>query len=411
MDAFLREMKLHPQCVDVPDTARAFAREMRRGLSGEKSSLMMLKTYLSAPEAGRIQGRAAAVDIGGTNLRAARVEAHSGALEILSQTSGPVPGLGVRITKEAFFDEIARRILPVAEGGKRLGVAFSHSAEILPSGDGRVLSLSKEMRVIGIEGAEVCREICLALRRMGANVPERCVLLNDTTAVALAAAGRAGEDAVALVLGTGLNICYFDRGEGMFVNTEAAGFDVFPRGAADVLLDAGTSTPGEHLLEKAAAGRYIGGLVLAALRLAAREGLLTPRCAEGVLALGGLSAAEVSAYLAGETEGDALRALCAGPEDAQAVAAIVDAVLERAARLVASAATGVLLHTGAGASPERPAVLSCEGSVICRMPTFKERVEKVLVRETAGKLGRHCRAAAAGEDAVICGAALAALMD
>jgi len=45
------------------------------------------------------------------------------------------------------------------------------------------------------------------------------------------------------------------------------------------------------------------------------------------------------------------------------------------------------------------------------MPTFKERVEKVLVRETAGKLGRHCRAAAAGEDAVICGAALAALMD
>ena len=384
---------------------------MRRGLSGEKSSLMMLRTYLAAPEKGKIHGRAAAVDIGGTNLRAALAEARDGAVEFLRQTSDTVPGVGARLTKEAFFDAVARRILPVLEGCGRLGVAFSHSAEILPNRDGRILSLSKEMNVDGIEGAEVCREICLAFRRMGESAPERCALLNDTAAVALAAAEAAGEDAVALVLGTGLNICYFDGGAGMFINTEAAGFDVFPRGEADTMLDAETATPGEHLLEKAAAGRYIGGLVLAALRGAAREGLLSPRCAEGVAALGALSAGQISAYLAGEPEGDALSALCRTQEDADAVAAVVDAVLERAARLIAAAVTGVLLHTGAGESPERPAVLTLEGSKILRMHTLRARVERLLSDETKGKLGRYCRAIAAPGDAVLRGAAVAALMD
>jgi hexokinase len=403
-------MMLHPQCIDISETAKAFAEEMRRGLMGGPSSLMMLKTYLTAPERERLRGRAVAVDIGGTNLRAVLAQVQNGKADILREAITAVPGRGEHLTKEAFFDAVARHIIPVSEGGDALGVAFSHSAEILPNLDGRILSLSKEIRVSGIEGAEVCREIQAALGRLRAHVPARCVLLNDATAVALAAAEEAeGENVIGLVLGTGMNLSCYDGGAGMFINTEAAGFNVFPRGEVDALLDAGTATPGEHLLEKATAGRYIGDLVLTALRLAAQEELFSPGINESEPAVSTLTADSVSAFLAGKGEGDVLRALCGTPEDEKAVTAIIEAILERAARLITAAVMGVLIHTGVGAHPQRPAALSLEGSMILRMHTLRPRVEALLRCETE-KLGRSCTTIAA-QDAVIRGAALAALMD
>lgn len=408
-DSFLRALELAPPCVDMEETARAFAAEMDRGLSGAPSSLMMLKTYLGAPRRDALSGRAAAIDIGGTHMRAVLAEVREGRAALKRQAKAFVPGLEGPVAKDAFFDAVAGFLSPLLEEGAALGVAFSHSAEILPNKDGRVLSLSKEIRVEGIEGAEVCRELRLALGRLGGAVPERCVLLNDTAAVALAASAEVsqGDSIVGLVLGTGMNICYYDDEAGMFINTEAAGFDKFPRGAADRLVDEKSATPGQHLLEKATAGRYLGDLVLAALRLAGREGLLSSRCREGLEALPALSARQVSDFLAGGAEGDVLRELCRDAGDARIFTAAAEAVLERAARLIAAAIAGVLLHKGAGS--DRPGLISFEGGTILRMHSLRERVEAHLKR-LEGTLGIACRTTAV-EDAVLYGAALAALME
>lgn len=408
-DAFLRALHLAPRCVDMEETARAFALEMERGLSGGPSSLMMLKTYLDAPRRDALSGSAAAIDIGGTYMRAVLAEVREGRAELKRQAKAFVPGLEGPVAKDAFFDAVARHLAPILEEGAALGVAFSHSAEILPNRDGRVLSLSKEIRVEDIEGAEVCRELRAALRRTGGPVPERCVLLNDTAAVALAAAAEVseGDGIVGLVLGTGMNICYYDDTMGMFINTEAAGFDKFPRGRADQLVDEKSATPGQHLLEKAAAGRYLGDLVLSALRLAAGEGLLSQSCREGLEALPDLSARQVSGLLAGSAEGDVLRALCRDSDDERVVLAVAEAVVERAARLIAAAIAGVLLRKGA--TVERPGLVSFEGGTILGMHALRRRVEAHLER-LAGTLGVACRTTSV-EDAVIYGAALAALME
>ena len=418
--AFLRRHGLHPDCADFDGVRDAFLAEMRAGLEGRPSTLEMIPTYLSPKVAAPDSAAALVADIGGTNLRLALVRASGGRLELAGMDVSPVPGTRGTLTKEEFLAQVARRMLPFAEATDRVGVCFSHSAEILPNRDGRLNAFSKEVRVTGAAGMEICRELAETLRRLGAGNLRHFVLLNDTAAVLLSGADRPGTDCdgqLGFVLGTGMNISYAERAarvrraaglfpmDTMVVNTEAGGFGKLPFSDLDAAFFETTADPAEHRLEKLTAGRYLGELVLFALRRAVDEGLLSAGAAEAVLSLPALSTPETSAFLSDGS--GALRALRRTVDDAAAVAAVIDGVYGRAAKLSAAAVAAVLRQTDAGRDGQ-PACVVAEGSTFYRLHSFREKFDGYVREHITGGDGRRLELISV-ENATILGTALAAM--
>jgi hexokinase len=351
---------MHPEQIDIEACARAFAEEMGRGLSGAPSSLLMLPTYLS-PEGRPKDGETAiAVDIGGTNLRVALTAYRSGRLEVLWSDVSPVPGSRGTVTKDAFFAAIADKLTPVIGKSGRVGVSFSHSAEILPNRDGRLISFSKEISVTDAAGMEICHELERKIIESGCREKKSFVLLNDTVAVLLSGAAAVRPETcdgfMGLVLGTGMNMCYTERAVeimtlrgdytsgAMIVNTEAGNFDKIPFGEPDRALDSRTANPGDHLMEKA---------------------MLTH---------------------------------------------LLDSLYERGARLVVSMLAGAMLKTDPGRDENKPVCVAAEGSTFYKLHSFKERVYTIVRSELNGRLGRYCEIIRT-ENASIEGTALAAMLN
>lgn len=414
-DEMLVRANTHPDSVDFNEAAKAFASEMRRGLEGEPSSLKMLPTYLSST--GRIPDgdEAVAVDIGGSNLRVALIQIANGLPTVLEAGVWPVPGLEREMTKDEFFSAIAEKLLPVITKSRRVGICFSHAAEILPNRDGRLVSFSKEIKVRNAGGMEICRELAGSLLKAG--VPDmadkRFVLLNDTAAVLFGGGTGSGAGAdIGLVLGTGMNIGYVTptsrikklrddtAGETMVVNTEAGCFDKLPFGTFDRLLDAGTENPGDHLLEKMTGGAYLGGLIGLVMQKAGEDGMLSGRCADAFRLPGAAALPEAGLFLAGGTGPLAER--CETDTDRAVLYTVIDRLVERAAKLIAAAVSAVMEEAGT-AGPDKPAVIAAEGTTFHKLYSFRERFERYL-RQT----GKQYQMVGAG-NATLLGTGLAVL--
>ena len=421
---FLHRQGIHPDCASFGEVEHAFVSEMRAGLAGTPSSLRMIPTYLS-PGGSPADGQTAlAVDIGGTNLRLALTRFRGGRVEIVDSNLSPVPGTREEITKEEFLRRVAGLMSQMISLSDRVGICFSHSAEILPNKDGRLISFSKEIRVTGAAGMEICRELSGKLRELGITAEKKYVLLNDTAAVLLGGAadtaGRACRGQIGFVLGTGMNISYAERagdisksaglfgGEAMIVNTEAGGFDKAPFGALDRAFFGTTADPGEHLFEKITSGRYLGELVLFAAKAAAAEGLLSAGAAAGVGALTTLSTPETSAFLSNPLESGTLSDLCRDERDRAVLTAVTGRVSERSAKLTAAAIAAVISRMDAGDLGGRRVCLTAEGSTFHKLYLFRGRFEHCLRERFAG--GDGCMPLMMSvENATLVGTALAAM--
>ena len=199
-----------------------------------------------------------------------------------------------------------------------------------------------------------------ALEKQGTPA-KRIVLLNDSTAVLLAGAmlyGNQCSDILGFILGTGINAAYFEsakifqkflphRLKKMAINMEASRYNRIPGGKADVLFDSTLKDPGRYAFENRVSGRYLGGLALTVIKEAGKEGLLSPACTERVEKLQDLSTKDLEKFIACKTEG-ALAGLCGEEQDRQILLRMIEAVLDRAAKLVAIHLSSVILQTGKG---------------------------------------------------------------
>jgi hexokinase len=391
---------------------------MRNGLDGKPSSLHMIPTYLSASGKPTEGETAIAVDIGGTNLRVALTQMKNGQLTVLESDVTPVPGLKAEISKDTFFKQIAEKLLPLIGLSRRVGVCFSHAAEILPNKDGRLVSFSKEIKVRDAAGMEICGGIKEKLRELGVPALDEksLILLNDTAAALFGGLnspiGVQGVD-IGLVLGTGLNIGYTEKtakirklqagfsDDTMVINTEAGCFDKLPFASIDAALDAGTINPGDHLLEKRTSGAYLGTLIAAALNSDGINGQLSGTCAASFRALDTVLLSDAGTFLsAGEGP---LAKLCITESDRDVVHTVIDRLVERGAKLLAGAVWGVLEQIGA--YDARPAVIAAEGSTFYKLHSFKDRFTGYLEGS-----GRQCRIVAV-ENATLLGTGFAALLN
>lgn len=407
-----------------PEAAcQAYRAEMIRGLRGEESSLMMLPAYLSLDHDLPRQGQAVAMDMGGTNFRTALVELDGGAARMSGTVTSPTPGSVGRVSRGEFLDVLAGRLAGYPAGSP-MGFCFSFPAEITPELDGKVLLFDKEVRVDGGAGMYLCRELSAHMKAGGQTPPAAGSVINDTVATLLGGyltmERQAYDGFVGFILGTGLNCCYCERMENiaklpggaegtMIVNMEAGGYSGFPQGRFDQMLDRASDEPGRNRFEKMTSGAYLGPLMELTLKGAAAEGVFSPRCAAAAAELSGLALSQVSPWLDG-ADGDAFaRRLAAEGEDRQALEALLDGLVDRAAGQIAAFLTAVILQGDMGRSADRPAAIVTEGSTFHKFRRYRERIGAQMEALCGHVHGRSWRFVSA-ENANLYGAAAAALL-
>ena len=416
---FLARHGMYSAQTDLDLSLAEFLRQMRAGLAGEPSSLMMIPTYISAgvPPKNR---RVLALDAGGTNFRAAVVSFDgAGAPTIERMEKRPMPGTRGKLTRDELFGAIADAIMPMADASDDVGFCFSFPAEILPSREGRILCFNKEVKIDGAEGALIGAGINAALSCRGKK-PKRFTLLNDTVATLLT--GMSGDTSrfdgyIGYILGTGTNTAYQERGgaipklpganEPMIVNMESGGYDGFRQGTFDRELDGASEVPGDHKMEKMISGAYQGDLIYRTVRGAAKEGLFSDAFRRRLERFSTFSMLEISAYCAGETDSE-LAALPGNDAEAGILWTIVEDSFDRAARMTAVNFAAILTQTDTGRTPERPACITAEGTTFFKSPLFRPKLDGYIARWLNQKQKRYC-AILQGEGATIYGSAVAAL--
>lgn len=372
--------------VTEADLQRGMARfeeEMALGLrTPGASSLYMEPCYVDLPT-GRERGRAVALDFGGTNARAALVEVTAGGCRVLGAARRPLRVSGAydvtrSETPEALFDFLAELVREaLVKGGARtdealpLGHTFSFGTRQQELSDARLIVWSKEIEVPGVEGEYVNAQLRAALARAGLRHVAPTAILNDTTAVLLAAAFRHPGTAIATIYATGFNSCYLETFGGrrppMIYNIESGSYRHFPQSALDRALDAASSKPGAQRLEKMISGRYLGELLTRALQRG-----------------GQADAPLLSGEAVGQLAAGALRALPGGApltETARAgLGALARALIRRSARLAGMTLAAVLSHRAAvdGQDVIARQPLAMDGAVFAYMPGVEAELRGTL---------------------------------
>jgi hexokinase len=385
--------------IDARRCVVEFREEMEAGLSGRPSSLKMIPTFIEADREIPVGEPVIAMDAGGTNLRVALVDFDAeGEPRITAFERHRMPGLDGEIPADEFFDTLAGHMRKVAARAGRVGLSFSYPAEILPTRDGRILGLSKELRVAGVVGQLVGGRLDASLRAAGLRGDHRFVVLNDTVGALLAGRAASGTRRysryVGFVLGTGLNCAYVEAndrvrkrgdlpaGGRQIINVESGAYGRVPRGAIDLALDATSAEPGNYQLEKTISGAYLGALCLQAFQAAAEEGLFSDGARDCLRSWPRLDTPELEPFLGGEG-GAALHTAMtrAGTAaDLEIAGALVDLLLERAAKLVAVNMAAAVLQSVCTGPADAPVCITVDGSTFYRLRSYRKRITAWLDR-------------------------------
>lgn len=396
----------------------AFARDMEAGLAGSTDSLMMLPTYITADGTAPQGERVIVIDAGGTNLRVALCYTDKdGKTVIESFEKTRMPGSDHPIDVEEFFDAVAGKLLPIIDKSDKIGVCFSYAAEVLPCKDARIIAMNKEVVLNNSKGVLVCDGIARALKRLGVEGEKHFVLINDTVAALLGAkadnSGACHDGYIGFILGTGTNIAYSEpcknikkvpelasSGGSMIINIESGYFNKPPRSHIDRAIDAESKTPGLSIGEKMISGAYIGEIIRRAFLLAAKEGVMS-----APQELAELPLWDVDKFLRGEPS---LLDSIIPESDREAATAIITAVFDRAAAIVAAEFAGIMLRNDVGRS--RPVCVCTEGTTVNKSPIFKSLIIEHVNKQVTEKYGASMDFVFV-EDATLKGTALAAALN
>jgi hexokinase len=388
---FLAKNGLSSEAIDAETLICDFISEMEKGLSGSQSSLAMIPTYVSADKDVPINERVIVIDAGGTNLRVASIVFNEDLrVQIDDFSNYPMPGSEEEVSAPEFFGILARHLRPVLNASNKIGFCFSYPAEISPEKDGRLIKWTKEVKAPDIVGRYIGKGLLDALGTEGKG--KSIVLLNDTIATLLAGKAASGNvrygSYVGFILGTGINIAYLEKNKNILklqgldpsgtqaINVESGNFSKAPRSRIDELMDNTTDGPGEQLFEKMISGRYLLKIALSALHQAVREEVFSKPCAAWINGLVELTHEQLDALI--REGGTGMPNTADFTEiDRKAMRSVMDAVIQRAAKLSAVNIAAAVIKT-IGKTVGRPVCVNIEGSVYYKTAGLRENIEKYI---------------------------------
>lgn len=411
---FLKANNFDLDALQAPQLLRDFIDELQRGLCGQ-GDLPMLPSGILLKEVAPHNVTIPAFDVGGTNLRSARVSFDAqGKATFSSIQRGLMPGARETVDQATFYNQLCDTLQPNLKEGERFGFCFSYPI----TEDGTLLFWTKKIQAPDIPGRNIAADLLQTLeqRQMPA-----CSLqiLNDTVAALLAAytlpEAQTAAGLVGFILGTGTNTAYAEATERihkrpdlpssaiMPINCESGNFNRFPKSTFDVEYEA-LNGNGHSQWERCISGVHLGSLGTIILRRAAKAGLL-PTCADR-LAEREFSHVELNAFC----DGSQPTLFPCSKEDAATIRQLLLPLYERAALFAAIniAATGICSAQARGRQ-EGTIYVNADGSTFWKTSAipFAERVSAHLATLLA-PYHYTCKLVRIDE-APLLGAALAAL--
>lgn len=418
---FLEKHQMYYEQMPMAQLRQAYRQDMEAALRGEKSSVMMLPSFLRSDAEPARGEQVLMIDAGGTNLRAGLGHFEpDGSVQVDALKKRRMPGTDEPVEAEEMFRQIAAFALEYAGEARRACISFSYAFDSLPDGDGRIVRLCKELQVRHAEGAPICASLETELQRMGAPGSRSWRAINDSVGSLLggmAGAARGSyDDYIGFILGTGTNACCclpsawvtkspaaMAMGGETIVNTESGCFDRLLRGTADRILDAASELPGDHIAEKMVSGSYYKQLLRETLLLACREGILSPEARDRISTLHFTSALVDQFCKDPHGDNPIARALPAAREQDFANELNL-ALLERAARVAAGCLCAILDMRAL--QPGSRVCVCADGTMLRKNPVLLPRMEAVMAAEHP-EISTSFRFV---EDATILGCAWAALI-
>ena len=411
VNAFLNRHGFSAKGYDVNTVIDSLLYDMEKGLDvgpGVLDSMdpsePMIATWGLPPESSPKNQTVIVIDAGGTNFRSCLVtfdENGNSTISELEKTS--MPGIEKELSKKDFFEAIAKNLDHLKNKASRIGFCFSYAMEITPDGDGRVIRFSKEIKAKEVEGSLVGECLAKALEERGWNKLEKITLLNDTTAALLAGAanaveGRAYSSYVGFILGTGMNSAYIESNPinkiaglkdskgnpapaSQIVVCESGNFNKIQRSEFDLAFDKTANTPGLYVMEKMCSGAYLGPVAGIALKTAAKDGLFSDAFAKEILALEKLELKDMDQFFYAPRKTDTLLGAIAAKgtqTDADIMFEILDAIVERSARLASAIIAASVIKSGKGTSAALPVGIVCDGTTFYKTHNLQYRLRGYL---------------------------------
>ena len=423
-DAFLKKHIIRASDIDIDGLVKIFTEDMISGLAGKEGALRMIPTYIEAENDFLTDMPVLAIDAGGTNFRAALVTvSESGDVTISDVVNHRMPGLDGAISSKEFFRTVASYIRPLADKAARIGFCFSYPTEIRPDKDGRLLQFCKEVQAPEVHGQLIGKRL---LETLG-TPHKKIVLLNDTVATLLAGKSAATEKKydsfIGFILGTGTNTCYIEQNRNIrkmsdlrsdssqIINIESGDFGRPPQTDLDIEFCNTTADPGSYKFEKMFSGAYFGGLTLYVLKAAAKEGVFSNETAEALCKIADLQTEDANSYVARQiSQGHILVEAIGDCNDADSCRHIIEVLTDRAAKLVAGSMSAVILKCGKGKTPEKPVLITVEGTTFYKLHNFRPQFEMYLNEYLDGDRKRYFEFTGVDQSGLV-GAALAALTE
>jgi hexokinase len=421
---FLTNHKLRASDIDMEGLVKIFTEDMISGLDGVEGALRMIPTYIEAENDFLKDTPVLAIDAGGTNFRAAIIIVPAtGNVVVSDSINYRMPGLEGEISASEFFRTVADYIRPLAEKADRIGFCFSYPTEILPDKDGRLIQFCKEVQAPEVHGQMIGKRLLETLGTPG----KKIVLLNDTVATLLAgksaSVGRQFDSFIGFILGTGTNTCYIEQNSNILktrdlkkdgsqiINIESGDFRRPPQTDLDMQFCFTTTDPASYKFEKMFSGGYFGGLTLYVLKAAAKEGVFSVATTDALNKLTDLQTWDANSYVARQiSQGHPIVNVIRDCNDADSCRHIIETLIDRAAKLVAGSMSAVILKSGKGRTPERPILITVEGTTFYKLHNFKSQFENYLNEYLSGNRKRYFEFTEVSQSGLI-GAALAALTE
>lgn len=409
--AFLGRHGFSAAGYDVNTVISSLLYDMEKGLEvgpGKLDSMdatePMIATWGLPPEESPKNQTVIVIDAGGTNFRSCLVTFDSNGIATISELEKTsMPGIEKELSKKDFFDAIAKNLDHLKNKASRIGFCFSYAMEITPDGDGRVLKFSKEIKASEVEGSLVGECLAKALEERGWNKLEKITLLNDTTAALLAGAsaateGRAYSSYIGFILGTGMNSAYIEstpinkianlkdsKGnpppKSQIVVCESGNFNKIQRSDFDFEFDKTANTPGLYVMEKMCSGAYLGPVGKIVLQTAAKEGLFSADVAKELLNLQKLELKDMDQFFYATRRTDTVLGAIAAKgnqDDADTMFELLDAVVERSARLASAIIAASVIKSGKGTSAALPVAIVCDGTTFYKTHNLQYRLRGYL---------------------------------
>ena len=425
MDAkeFLVNHSLGEEYVDAGRIISLFYSEMKKGLSGEESSLKMIPTYAQSPKTLIKNESVIVMDAGGTNFRTCLVTFNDeGKPEITDFRRVGMPGVEKEVSADEFYSIFADNIERFMGKSTRIGFCFSYAASITEDHDGVPILYSKEIKAPETIGKPLMKNILSVLKGRGHDVSDiKYSVVNDTVATLLAAKAEGGIEAasyIGFILGTGTNTAYIEKNANIgkialsegdqIINTESGNLFVEIND-----LDRGftmtTNNPESYHLEKMISGAYIGAFSHYVISQAARENVFSLEFMEAFNKIPSLSTSDVGAFLSSPYSKDTLLGKATTNErDVTSLYTILKKIVIRSAKLTAINLTSASLMGAKSSSPLHPVVINADGTTFYKLP-FLERYTRYfldrILEEENGMFYRIIKI----ESSPVIGAAISAL--